>query len=146
MESWLQIGCNRTAPEAPLASFRDTRARIGNFLGISPESARPPALCRRYGRPGRVYQHDFQPGALGVSLSKARCINRLSTILASFTSKTLYRAFVRFAEAIENMERERGLEPPASSLGKRISIVIEELGVEGALFWSGKSSVFNDRF
>lgn len=62
-------------------------------------------------------QHGFQAGVLGVSLSKRRCINRLGPVLASFTSKTRYRAFVSFAEVVENMERERGLEPPASSFG-----------------------------
>jgi len=33
------------------------------------------------------------------------------------TSKTRYRVTAISSEVIENMERERGLEPPASSLG-----------------------------
>jgi hypothetical protein len=78
-------------------------------------------------------QHDFEPGVLGVSLSKPRCINRLSPVLASFTSKTRYRAFVSFAEVVENMERERGLEPPAPSLGRWLSFENKDYRVFGCL-------------
>jgi hypothetical protein len=38
-------------------------------------------------------------------------------MLRLVTSKTRYRATADSSEVIENMERERGLEPPASSLG-----------------------------
>jgi hypothetical protein len=43
------------------------------------------------------------------------------------TSKTRYRATADVSEVIENMERETGIEPSTSSLGKRRSFENKEL-------------------
>jgi len=72
------------------------------------------------------------PVTLDVIPSNPRRINRLKPVLRLITSKTRYRATTKFSEVIENMERERGLEPPASSLGNRLWIENSEHGVHGA--------------
>ena len=60
---------------------------------------------------------DGQRGTLNISRSNPRRINRLRVRTRLVTSKTRYRTTADSLEVIENMERERGFEPPTSSLG-----------------------------
>jgi hypothetical protein len=61
---------------------------------------------------------EVQPDTLDVSPSNPRRINRLKVSAPPRYLENPVSSDCYSSEVIENMERERGLEPPAYSLGK----------------------------
>ena len=67
-------------------------------------------------------------------------------MLRLVTSKTRYRATAKSSEVIENMERERGLEPPASSLGIWMAIENKDNGAQDDEYSPKQISNFRNAF